>query len=521
MFKIKNSLHPFLFAIYPTVFLLLANLDQASLQIAIWPFFVSLITTGVLGFLINLRFKDWLKSSLITTVIVILFFTYGHFHSFIYGAILQYEIDHGINKGVLYQIRVHNLNILLGLIWFSLLFYLSKLSLSISNEKRKKINQFLNVTAMTMIALAIINVFSYSHDNSTGDDALVVHDGGIKQTISNVGYNPDIYYIILDGYAREDILKKYYNFNNKPFLSSLEKREFYISPSGYSNYFWTYLSLASSLNMQHVNFLKDKIGAKGKSRIIPYRMIRNNHLSQFLKKKGYKFLHLNSTWGATKKNPFADKQLFCSHGVYQNEFYRVLAETTWLKALNQKVTGDLAQCWKNNIETLKSIATEQSPKFVFAHFVPPHHPYLFDKNGKVLLKATVSNQFQFQKNLWTDKAGYIEQLQFVNKTMLEIVDQIFAQSKNKPIILIQSDHGPHVEWAKKRKRKDLRFANLNAFYLPQKNTSSIIPPDATPVNHFRRILNAYFETNLELLPPRHYYSSYHKPYNFKLHKVTK
>ncbi|MCB0360390.1 MAG: hypothetical protein KDD44_12165, partial [Bdellovibrionales bacterium] len=49
-------------------------------------------------------------------------------------------------------------------------------------------------------------------------------------------------------------------------------------------------------------------------------------------------------------------------------------------------------------------------------------------------------------------------------------------------------------------------------YLPDKRV--YYPDDATAVNVFRRLLNAYFEAKLPVLAPKHFFSSYQKPYAF-------
>jgi hypothetical protein len=54
-----------------------------------------------------------------------------------------------------------------------------------------------------------------------------------------LGYNPDIYYIIVDGYARADVLREYYEFDNSEFLNGLEKRGFTVNDSSRANYYWT------------------------------------------------------------------------------------------------------------------------------------------------------------------------------------------------------------------------------------------------------------------------------------------
>ena len=114
-------------------------------------------------------------------------------------------------------------------------------------------------------------------------------------------------------------------------------------------------------------------------------------------------MHLQSTWGATSVNPYADKQVRCEHSIYANEFVRAIAEASWLGAFHSKAGVDLAEMSPREFQGLSEMGEEPGPKFVFAHIVLPHHPYLFDRNGKVLRNATISNQFEFQKQLWEDK----------------------------------------------------------------------------------------------------------------------
>ena len=48
---------------------------------------------------------------------------------------------------------------------------------------------------------------------------------------------PDIYYIILDGYARQDTLKEFYKYDNSAFMDGLAARGFYVAAESRSNYF--------------------------------------------------------------------------------------------------------------------------------------------------------------------------------------------------------------------------------------------------------------------------------------------
>jgi hypothetical protein len=93
---------------------------------------------------------------------------------------------------------------------------------------------------------------------------------------------------------------------------------------------------------------------------------------------------------------------------------------------------------------------------------------------------------------------------FVNRKAIEAIDGILANSRTRPIIILQSDHGPASLRSKGRgvfSRE--RLPNLNAYFVPdtirEKLYSSI-----TPVNSFRIVFNDLFGTSYELLPDRNY-----------------
>jgi hypothetical protein len=75
----------------------------------------------------------------------------------------------------------------------------------------------------------------------------------VPDTISSQEATPDIYYIILDGYGRADMLQALYGFDNSMFVNALEQRGFVVASESQSNYHRTLLSLSSSLNMQYLD----------------------------------------------------------------------------------------------------------------------------------------------------------------------------------------------------------------------------------------------------------------------------
>ena len=289
-----------------------------------------------------------------------------------------------------------------------------------------------------------------------------------------------------------------------------------MSDSSRSNYYWTFLSLGSSLNLEYIQALvKDGLDPASRDRSELYRILRDNRAARFLRDRGYRYVHLQSTWGGTASNPFADEFLPCHAGLFGNEYLRAVADASWLRALESKASLDIASCHLQNFETLSAQAAMPGPKFVFAHFVPPHHPYLFDRDGAVLRRATISDQFEFQKRLWEDRAAYASQLEYMNRRIGEIVGHLVDDSAREPVIILVSDHGPNLrDGMYAPEQRHVRLSNLTAMYLPGA-PPGLLPPDATPVNHMRRVFNLYFNAGLPMLPDRYFVSNYQSPLDFE------
>jgi hypothetical protein len=368
------------------------------------------------------------------------------------------------------------------------------------------------------VLLALIGIQAIAHVTQAGDSAAERPTVGTVASaqVPRTAAGPDIYFIVLDGYARADVLAKYYDFDNGPFLDGLRQRGFQVSEASRSNFYWTFLSLGSSLNLDYIQALVEAgLDPASRDRTELYRILRDNRASQFLRERGYRYVHLQSTWGGTASNPFADEFLPCHAGLFGNEYLRAVADASWLRALESKASLDIASCHLQNFDTLAAQARTPGPKFVFAHFVPPHHPYLFDRDGTVLRRATISDQFEFQKRLWEDRAAYAGQLAYVNRRIGEAVGRLIDDSAETPVIILVSDHGPNLrDGMYASEQRHIRLSNLTAMLLPGA-PAGFLPPDATPVNHMRRVLNLYFDAGLPLLPDRYFVSDYRTPFDLE------
>ena len=170
----------------------------------------------------------------------------------------------------------------------------------------------------------------------------------------------------------------------------------------------------------------------------------------------------------------------------------------------------------------------RNPKFVFAHIMSPHPPFVFGPNGEsVMLEKRYNNHDgdwlikPGRLTLAEYRNGYRDQVMFINKKMKKTVDDILSNSRRPPIILILGDHGPRSEvvWndPEKTNMKECR-ANLSAYYLPRGGDKNLYP-ERTPVNIFAVIFNYYFGEKLDLLADRSYFHTMISSYKF--YDVTK
>lgn len=326
---------------------------------------------------------------------------------------------------------------------------------------------------------------------------------------------PDVYYIVLDGYGRSDVLDELYGFDNSDFVRALESRGFIMPEESRSNYPKTALSVASSLNMDYVQSLAPQL----KDQIFWWLMtplIKHNHVRANLESLGYRSVAIATDWGITNNTTVDEYHMPAS--IMLNDFESFYIAKTplaaFLPALKKfafvpdfETHGDLILY---NFTTLNNIADQPGPKFVFAHILAPHPPFVFGADGVRLqpdypFSFNDGSDFRDDPEVYRD--GYTEQVQFINKQIIPLIDSILDSTDVPPIIILQADHGPGMLTDFKSLENTClkeRFSVFAAYHLPGMNPSDI-PSDITPVNLFRIIFNQYFSAELPMLESRQYY----------------
>jgi len=194
------------------------------------------------------------------------------------------------------------------------------------------------------------------------------------QSLSRPADPPDIYYIILDGYARSDVLQKYIGFDDQEFVNYLQGKGFIVPVSNHSNYPATPLSVASTLNMDYIQSLVPALH-QNPERWLMAPLIDYSRVRSVLEAQGYKTVSVSSNW-TTTENETTDVYLH-PYPVMSNDFEGYLLSATPLKIfepiLGNFVSQPTAQTYRNVIRyefnTLSDLPRIPGPKFVFVHIL--------------------------------------------------------------------------------------------------------------------------------------------------------
>jgi hypothetical protein len=332
---------------------------------------------------------------------------------------------------------------------------------------------------------------------------------------------PDLYYIILDGYARQDVMKSHFDFDNSAFLEHLEGLGFYVARNSPANYCQTVLSLSSSLNGVYLDeMVKDLEYDQTtlKEFIVSSRMLAS------LRPLGYRLVTFATGFYPTD-HPEADRYL--TSRPYTSEFRRMAIAMTPLRCLSTDPLGweplHLARERIHYIfDHLPEIARDPRPTFTLAHVICPHPPMIFGPNGEDLsrtkekLLVDTPNVRGHFGHLGPFRRYYRDQATYVTKRIQQAIDRILAESPEPPIIIVQSDHGSelyHDQTSIAKTDLHERMSILNAYYFPGRRYEQLYD-SISPVNSFRVVFNTVFGAHLPLLPDRSYFSTGLTPYGF-------
>jgi hypothetical protein len=511
-------IYPFLFGIYPVLALIAHNIGEMSLTAGLRALSLSILFTLLLYLAIYFLIGNSSKAALLVSLVVLFIFSYGH---------------------LLYLLRETPV---LNFSWgrhrtlvplYTGLFIIIAAIIQKTKRDLSTLTKFLNTFAIIILIFPIYQIISYQVQ-------VVIADIDQRRAIAATSVvslpqdqpAPDVYYILTDGYPRSDFITEYLGYDNTKFLDKLTSKGFYVAQCSQSNYTDTRFAMASTFNMIYLD------NGTGLSEVVSTgtsleSMIRSGTVQQNFSDLGYTLITLESgykwlRWADTDFHfdPAIERARRQFLKIEINDFEKLLLDTTVAKliidipfVLNPEEAKRLEEIINSprashrdrvfySLKKIPEIAeTISGPKFVYAHIIFPHPPFIVNAEANSLQNSP-SNEL----------TAYADQIAYLNSRLIEIVDTLIEESDPDPVIIIQGDHGATVEYEALGIDKSNRLGILNAYYLPPTSIGTKSPginfsgagstdngqntnlySTITPVNTFRLIFDKYFNGNYGLL----------------------
>lgn len=255
---------------------------------------------------------------------------------------------------------------------------------------------------------------------------------------------PDVYFLLFDGYSGLDQLQASFGYNNGPFLDSLRGLGFRVMPGSRSNYEDTPFSMASLFQMDYLAL--DRYDYTTAHLEYCYAHIYRNPVVDRFRREGYTIVN-NSIFDIDGAPAPVDNTLLVSgaalissqtlgarlyRDLYANFVSAHFPNSSANRRLQQRAY-DLNELVARR--TLEAAADSSgAPRFVYTHFEMPHAPYYYRADGSAN-PVSVLNGSLGRKDL------YLGYLQYVNRYIYHLVQEIDARSKRPHVVLLLSDHG--------------------------------------------------------------------------------
>jgi hypothetical protein len=491
----RLPLHPFLFAAYSVLFVYAENLSEVLLVDMGAPLGRALIVAGAATAVAMVILRGPQRGALVATAGVVAFAFFGHLAS----ELAKLSLD---ERGQL-------------AFWAAVVVAAAIVAI-LARAKLDSITLGLNTISLVLVIMTLAAIVPYEAGRAARVAAAPPPTDTPIAEATRLP-NRDIYYLVFDRYGSDWSLEHRYGIDND-LPEWLAGEGFQVIPGARANYRATDFSLASTLNMRLLDELTERVGPVSDDRTPARQLITDHEVGTFLRANGYRYFHLGSWFGPTRSNPRADEVL--TEGV-DTEFSSVLHDTSIRPALDRLLddgTDDGTDGEAPDGEApeptfrerhrdiplfqfrqLQRLPAVPGRKFVFAHILLPHPPYVFDRDGR-----TVTEE---QEKAGEEADLVAAQLAYTNDHIRATVAALLSgPPESDPIIVIQADEGPFLCGNTDCVDLDpetlgIRLGVLGAYYLPDMPADSLSPTHSS-VNTFRFIFREYFGADLPPLPDR-------------------
>jgi hypothetical protein len=505
-------IHPLALAIYPVVFLYGENLGEASPSDLVLPLAIVVVGTVILYGLLRLVLRSAGRAALAASILVVAGLEYGRVdtaleHTPLNGSRLLLAVSVVTLVGLVVAVR--------------------------TRRDLTQLNRILDVLSVILVVVASSGVLAWEVPRALGSRPSSAVD------VPSAGDGPsgegrtkrDVVYIVVEDIGSPATLQAHYGLTDGHAFDWLAELGFQVVERSATNYGKTIHMLASTFNMEYLDDVAGRVGVQSSDYHPLFDLVDDNSVARFLKGQGYRYVHIGSWWDPTEESSLAD----VNYGVSAtSDFVAAFVDTTIvpevverlprlgirLPNLEARGVGAQHDGAIEGFRRLLDVADSPGPKFVFAHILIPHEPFVFNEDGTQVTPAQTRSRTPAQQ--------FLQQALYTNHRLEEIARALLDRPEaERPIVIIQTDEGPNpprfvadedtFDWrAATDEELQIKFGILNAFYLPGLPAAgATIEPGMTTVNTFRFVFDRYFGADLPLLPDRLYqYRDKSHPYDF-------
>jgi hypothetical protein len=490
-------LYPLSFGIFPVLALFANNFHEILWTDALRSIIFSAILSVVVYLLLLSVIREPHKAALLTLISITLFYSYGHFIHLL-RAISNGDIDLGRHRFLAPAVLI------VGVIGFWLTVRLKR--------DLSQLTKILNFAGLFLVILPLSQIsISLVLTKTTESNQIGILDENVLAAAKDLADYPDVYYILVDGYPRADFIDRYLKLDISPFITTLRQIGFFVPGCSQANYTDTRFSMASTLNMTYL----DRGTDKPKVLYSGYELdntIKDNLVQKVFTELGYTIVTFESgfrwlNWensdlhlapspprgGAIfdfQINEFEEMLLDTSLGKLFLDAQIVLARDA-LSPPGKIILGPRDAHRARVLFTLEELPQLDRKisgrKFVYAHLVFPHPPFIVDASGNPLNNDPPD-----------ELAAYADQIRYLNFKLTSIVKSIIQDSESPPVIIIQGDHGATIDYESHGIPESERLGIFSAYLIPGFDYKQL-QESFSPVNNFRLIFDVYFGGNYGLL----------------------
>lgn len=317
---------------------------------------------------------------------------------------------------------------------------------------------------------------------------------------------PNVYYFLFDEYGGCDNLQKYYDFDNSAFLEQLADKGFSLSRhSRNTEAVATDTIVPNLLNLDYAVRVEESGHRKAEYR-------RNCQIYPMFAHNGYQINLINhvdylGTAGCRVLTSHQTRRTISEYLMRNSIYYkfpqlRAMLDSFFVFDYGANYRAGLDNALETGLSCWQE--TGDKPTLTVGYIQCPHSPTMVGRHGEELPFSTGWN--------WRDHSLYLNQLEFMNDYILELVDTLKAHDPDA-LIILQSDHGNRYaihmmqlgEWEDYDPHEENPYMQniLNCVYYQGERFDI---EGETGINTLRKVFNQVLGTELDPITPVEDYS---------------